>query len=123
MRTTNLSIILALAGGLLTSCAAPSRFEWGNYEAGLYTYAKRPDQKATYRRALEEAIRKGRATNRVAPGLLAELGYLQLEDGNIPGAIALFEEEKVLFPESKNLMNDVISRISAGSTTSIEKKS
>jgi hypothetical protein len=62
-------------------------------------------------------------TNRVAPGLLAELGYLHLEDGDIPGAIALFEEEKALFPESKKLMNDVIARLSAGTSSNTEKKS
>jgi hypothetical protein len=102
-----------LAIGLLGGCVAPSRFEWGGYEGGLYAYAKKPEQRAAYRRTLEEAIKRGRATNRVAPGLLAELGYLHLEDGDVSGAVSLFEEEMRLFPESRKLMTDVITRATA----------
>lgn len=122
----NLKILLvgALGAGLLVGCAAPSRFEWGSYEAGLYTYAKRPDQRAVYRKTLEDAIRRGKATNRVAPGLTAELGYLTLEDGDTPGAVALFEEEMRLFPESRRLMTDVIARATNQSApAAIEAKS
>jgi hypothetical protein len=105
-----------LAGLLLTSaCVTPSRFEWGGYEASLYAYAKHPEQKEQYQAALETAIERGRETNRVAPGLLAELGYLRLEDGDTAQAVALFEEEIRLFPEARPFLTDVINRAKGSS--------
>ena len=107
----------ALLASTLAGCMTPSRFEWGNYEAGLYAYAKSPAQRATYRKTLEDAIKKGRATNRVAPGMLAELVYLHLEDGDIAGAVQLFREEMTQFPESRALMTSVIARATAPAAT------
>lgn len=103
--------IIALVGISLTACATPSRFEWGGYESALYVYAKKPDKRPEYREALRKAIDAGRASNRLAPGLLAELGYLHMEDGDTSGAIALFEEEMKNFPESRPFMEKVISRL------------
>jgi hypothetical protein len=105
---------IAVAGALATlalaACATPSRFEWGSYESSLYAYSKRPDLRPQYRTALEKAIAEGRRTNRLAPGLLAELGYLALEDGDTAQAVRLFEEEMAAFPESRPFLTDVVAR-------------
>jgi hypothetical protein len=65
---------------------------------------------------LIEAIDRGRAKNNIAPGLLAELGYLYLEDGDQARARALFEEEMARFPEARPFLVRIIdnSRIQAG---------
>ena len=69
---------LLLAGLVLgiSACAPTSRFEWGAYENTLYAYSKAPEAREAYRNSLVTALRTGEASNRVAPGLNAELGYL-----------------------------------------------
>jgi hypothetical protein len=101
----------------LSACAPASRFEWGNYEMALYAYAKNPAARDTYRQALVTAIEQGRSTDRIAPGLLAELGYLYLEDGDRSQAVRYFEEEMRLFPESAPFLTRVIARVNAGASS------
>ena len=113
------SLLLATACITLvatSACVPASRFEWGNYENTLYAYTKNPAGRPAYKAALVSAIERGRATNRVAPGLLAELGYLQLEDGEREAAIRSFEEEKRVFPEAAVFMTAIISKIRTGSS-------
>lgn len=119
MRTPLLCVAFAVAT-LVSGCATPSRFEWGGYEGALYTYAKKPDQRPAYRTALEQAVERGRQQNRLAPGLLSELGYLSLEDGDVPRAVALFEEEMRIFPESRPFLSSVIARASAAAPSKKE---
>lgn len=107
---------LSLAS-LLAGCATPSRFEWGGYEAALYAYAKKPELRPNYRAALEKAIEQGRKTNRLAPGLLAELGYLDLEDHNEVEALRHFNEEMAAFPESRAFLSDVVARVGGQAKT------
>lgn len=109
--------VLGIAVGalLLASCATPSRFEWGGYEGALYSYAKKPDMRPQYRVALEKAVEQGRKTNRLAPGLLAELGFLALEDGDVATAVPLFEEEMRTFPESRLFLQSVVARATGDS--------
>lgn len=110
-------LIAALAGAAaLTACAPTSRFEWGSYEQALYAYSQNPENRGVYKEALERAIERGRARNAVAPGLLAELGYLYLEEGNSAEAMRYFREERTLFPESAGLMDRVIAQL-GGSTS------
>jgi hypothetical protein len=118
MKQHVLAIAVALTAGLtLSACATnKSRFEWGNYEGSLYAYAKKPDAKPKYKEALERAIDTGRKTNRVAPGLLAELGYLYLEDGDVAHATPLFEEEMQRFPESRVFLAGVVTRAKGAPT-------
>ncbi|MFC3076985.1 DUF4810 domain-containing protein [Phenylobacterium terrae] len=107
---------LAAVALMLGACATTtSRFEWGGYEAALYGYAKKPELRPQYREALEKAIDRGRRTNRIAPGLLAELGFICLEDGDATTALALFEEEMRLFPESRSFLQGVAARAKGGS--------
>jgi hypothetical protein len=111
--SAGLAVIL-LSSFLLEGCATtPSRFEWGGYESALYTYAKKPDRRADYQKALEVAVARGRTTDRVAPGLLAELGYVYLEDGDLEHAVPLFEEEMQRFPESRTFLTGVVARARA----------
>lgn len=106
---------LLLAGVLaVTACATPPRFEYGAYEPTLYAYYKKPEMADRFEQALEKAIEKGEASDRLAPGLLAELGYLQLLQGDQAAAIALFEKEAEAFPESGFFMNAVVSRLKGG---------
>lgn len=123
MKLTGPAALLA-AAALLSACSTTtSRFEWGGYESALYTYAKKPDRRPDYQKALEAAISRGRATDRVAPGLLAELGYLYLEDGDVGHAIPLFEEEMTRFPESRAFLSAVVTRAKASRSATQEKAS
>lgn len=109
----------ALSAAITTSACAPtSLFEWGNYEPALYAYSQSPENRGVYKEALEKAIERGRARNAVAPGLLAELGYLHMEDGNAVEALRYFREERTRFPESAVLMDRVIARLNGGSVAS-----
>lgn len=100
---------------LLSACGTTSRFEWGGYEGALYGYAKKPELRPQYRATLEKAVEQGRRTNRLAPGLLAELGYLSLEDGDTATAVRYFEEEMKTFPESRAFLEGVVARAKGGS--------
>ena len=61
--------------------------------------------------ALEKAIEKGEASDRLAPGLYAELGYLKLNQGDQATAVELFRKEAEAFPESEVFMSGVVSRL------------
>lgn len=107
---------LILVGAVLTvsACAPASRFEWGTYESALYAYTKAPEAREAYQNSLVAALRNGEASDRVAPGLNAELGYLYMDEGRTAEAIQHFEAEKRLFPESQRFMDGVITRLRAG---------
>lgn len=124
MRIRIVPIAATLVAALsLTACASDKeRFEWGRYESALYVYAKKPDKRADYKEALVDAIAKGRKKNRVAPGLLAELGYVYLEDGDMASALPLFEEEMKRFPESRAFLSGVVTRAKGGSTADAQAK-
>lgn len=110
MRAISKLVLVGMVLGV-SACAPTSRFEWGTYENALYAYSKTPEAKEAYRNSLVSALRNGEASNRVAPGLNAELGYLYMEEGRTAEAIRYFETEKRLFPESGHFMDGVISRL------------
>ncbi|WP_417484211.1 DUF4810 domain-containing protein [Maricaulis salignorans] len=93
-------ICVAVTALAVTACAVPSRFEWGGYEQGLYDYYRNPENSDNYIRTLERAIERGDATDRTAPGLNAELGYIHLGRGDTQLAETYFRREMELFPES-----------------------
>ena len=100
-----LLVSLGLAG-----CATPDRFEWGSYDSALYAYSKHPDHLPQFETALQDAIAKGRASGRLAPGLQAELGYLYLGEGKRADAIEQFKAEMADFPESRPLLTKIIAQ-------------
>ncbi len=104
--------LAALAALSVAACATPTRFEWGNYENSLYAYYKKPDSRENYRKSLVDAIERGEESQRLAPGLHAELGFLSLEEGKNAEAIARFEKEMAAFPESRSFLGSIVARIS-----------
>ena len=112
---TPIALAIAIAT-LVSACATPPRFEYGAYESSLYAYFKKPELRDKYESALEKAIEKGEKSDRIAPGLYAELGFLRLQSGDDAAAIALFEKERDAFPESHFFMSKVIDRIGGEET-------
>ncbi|KAK0361034.1 hypothetical protein LTR94_024936 [Friedmanniomyces endolithicus] len=110
-RTLGTLTAVICLGGALTACAPTSRFEWGSYEQALYAYAQSPENRSVYKTSLEQAIERGKSRNAVAPGMYAELGYLFMEEGDSATAIANFEQERALFPESAGFMDRVIRQL------------
>jgi hypothetical protein len=104
-------IVILLLGTLVVSCSPKTRFVWGNYENSLYRYYKNPETRDQYKASLEKAVEKGQSEGKLAPGLMAELGYLALEDGESTVAVNYFEQEMQAFPESRPFMQKVILRI------------
>ena len=110
---THRSIILAAA--LLTAlgisaCATSNRFEFGSYDASLYVYSKKPEQITVFERALAQAIARGKADGRLAPGLQAELGYCYLKEGRKTEAVAEFKAEMDAFPESRAFLSKIVAQ-------------
>ncbi|MNR90373.1 hypothetical protein D3C72_213570 [compost metagenome] len=117
------SVMVLSAALLLTACAAPSKYNWGNYEGSLYSYYKDTSQTAAHAAELQRTITDSEATGKpVAPGLYAEYGFLMLQEGKSKDAIAFFEKEKAKWPESKYLMDNMIRIASSSSTKSAALK-
>ena len=108
---TRLKIVGVIAVlSLVSACAPTSRFEWGGYEGSLFAYSKHPEHREAYRQSLKQAIDAGKASNRLAPGLYAELGFLSLEDGDRAAAETFFNQEMSAFPESATFLKGVMAR-------------
>jgi hypothetical protein len=94
----------------LTGCATTNqKYYWGKYDPSLYAYYKDPTKVTGLSHELE-AIIKGAASKHAAipPGICAEYGYLQLQQGNAKEAIEMFQQEEVRWPESKVFMDRMI---------------
>lgn len=104
-----------LAAMLATGCATQHRslYQWGSYENQIYAmYADGGKSSPQEQIAnLESDLEKARAANRpLPPGFQAHLGYLYYQTGRLDQAIAAFETEKLLFPESRPYMDRLISQ-------------
>lgn len=117
------SFMVLSAALVLTACAAPSKYNWGNYEGSLYSYYKDTSKTAEHAAELQRTITDSEATGKlVAPGLYAEYGFLMLQEGKSKDAIAQFEKEKAKWPESTYLMDNMIRIASSSSTKSAARK-
>lgn len=117
------SLMVLSAALVLTACAAPSKYNWGNYEGSLYSYYKDTSKTAEHAAELQRTITDSEATGKlVAPGLYAEYGFLMLQEGKSKDAIAQFEKEKAKWPESTYLMDNMIRLASSSSAKSATSK-
>lgn len=104
------SIYTVLVAVALTGCAAKSGlYDWGGYDTALYGSYKDPTTVAVNMQKLEvhiQALESGK--QKVAPGLYADLGMLQMQAGNRDKAVANFRKERDAWPESAALMDALI---------------
>jgi hypothetical protein len=99
--------LLSLLSGCVTT--HNNQYNWGKYDPSLYGYYKDPTKLGELNASLS-AIVNAAETNKAAvpPGIYAEYGYLQLQQGNNAQAIALFKQEEALWPEAKVFMDHMI---------------
>ena len=113
---TNLFKLTALCAGLLlTACSTGTHglYQWGSYEDQVYAMYNSAEKTSPQEQLakLEADGEKARAGNRTPPpGYYAHLGYLYFETGNPERALASFQNEKILFPESRSYMDRLIAR-------------
>lgn len=121
-----LSFHLLLLGLVLaaTGCGPQKQFYWGSYEDSLFSRQQQPGAEGEVKAAsmLTTVMRDAEASGmqHVGPGIHADYGYLLFKQGRYEEAIAELQREASLYPESRLLMNTMISRIQARSNS--EKK-
>lgn len=111
-------IIMISAILFITGCnnAQPKPlYVYGDYSSRYYTLKKEPSPASAIelQKSIERAIKNvnGSSSGRVAPGMYANLGYLYLKNGKTDKAIANFQKEKEIYPESTYFMNRMINKI------------
>jgi len=90
-------------------------YVYGDYSSRYYTLKKEPSPTSAIelQKSIQRAIKNvnGSSSGRVAPGMYANLGYLYLKNGKTDKAIANFQKEKEIYPESIYFMNKMINKI------------
>ena len=111
MKNLRIFLGLTLLVLLLTACQKQGIFYWGDYSETYYDEMKNPCEAtgAAHLKSLETIIVQSKAKNLVVPpGVHAEYGYIMLKAGKADVAIASFEQEKAIYPESRVLMDRLI---------------
>lgn len=105
-------VAIALAAVVLGGCVAQPVYQWGDYEDKLYAGYKDQTKMEELKLDLEKHIANMDASSqKVAPGLFAELGTLYLQSGDAEKAKVLYVRERNTWPESKTLMNALIQNL------------
>lgn len=99
----------------VVGCATQhQRYDWGDYDPSLYGYYKDPTKLGELSASLAAVIDEaGKNHATVPPGIYAEYGYLQLQQGKNSNAVELFKQEENHWPESKVFMDRMIKVASA----------
>lgn len=91
----------------LTGCASQvteAGYYWGNYANTLYVYTKEPSDE-TLAKHVEElndiVVESNERELKVPPGIYAELGFINAKAGDDAAAMAHYEAEMKLYPESR----------------------
>lgn len=106
--------VLTIAAVLtLSGCATVTEagYYWGKYSSTLYNYTKNPSDEtlAAHTEELEEIIAESAERElRVPPGVHAELGYIRARQGDDATAMAHYESEMALYPESRLFLERLV---------------
>jgi hypothetical protein len=103
--------IIALSG-----CSSKEPlYYYGDYSEEYYNYKKNmsPETELELQKAIIDAIDDADdgSSDRVAPGLYANLGYIYLKQGKTKLAKENFMKEKSTYPESAHFINRLIKKI------------
>ncbi len=105
-------VAIALTVLILSGCVAQPIYQWGGYESMLYAGYKDPTKMEEMKLGLESHIAAmDKSGQKVAPGLLAELGTLYLQSGSSDKGISMYKRERDTWPESKGLMDVMIKNL------------
>jgi hypothetical protein len=102
---------------LLTACSEGPKplYYYGDYSDSYYGAKKNMTQESALelQKSIEQAIENSpeSSSGRVAPGMYANLGYIYLKGGKSKEAIANFEKEKAIYPESAHFMDRMIKKV------------
>jgi hypothetical protein len=109
--SSRVAVGIATLAVLVSGCVAKTQmYDWGNYDPSLYAYYKDPGKVTDLAESLASIISTADASKApVPPGIYAEYGYIQLEQGKNQQAIELFKREEARWPESKVFMDRMIS--------------
>ena len=111
MKRVSLTSVMAVVVIAMAGCATPSLYHWGTFENGLHTRYVDLDHAQADAYLLQTIGAAEQQNLRVPPGAYADYGFLLFKRGDSKGAIANFEKEKLLFPESSAFMTKLIERI------------
>jgi hypothetical protein len=106
--------LLPIVTAGLVGCAGPQPlYHWSSYQPMVHERlkgtGKGPEsQILELEKGIQQAATKGAA---VPPGLHAHLGLLYLEAGRTAQAVAAWEQEKRLFPESRAYMDFLLNNL------------
>lgn len=111
--------ILAIGAAIVVGgCVPTPLYKWGAYESRLYAGYKDQTKMEELRVGLEAHIAAMKASGqKVAPGLYAELGTLYLQSGDSSRAREMYASERDAWPESKGLMDALISNLERQTAT------
>lgn len=97
---------------LLSGCTSTQLYRWGNYENDLYRYYHHADQRPTVvADYLQFVAQLENGEQKPAPGLYAEAGTFLLLQGEREKAIAYYQMEHEVWPESRRLMSALIANL------------
>jgi len=104
------ALAAALVALLGSACAGQRPlYHWEDYDRRLYEHYRNPQDRARWTAAMQHVVAAAEQEGqRVPPGIYAEYGYALLERGDREGAVAYFEKERDLWPESRLLMDKMI---------------
>ncbi|WP_156474093.1 DUF4810 domain-containing protein [Providencia heimbachae] len=105
-----IKLLLIIAGAiLLNGCVSDPKplYNWDGYQTTVYQYYQQTDTSPQEQiEVLKKNIETGKAKGlAVPPGLHAHLGLLYSTTGAIDLAMAEFNTEKALYPESATYMD------------------
>jgi hypothetical protein len=123
-RLFRLTILFACAVSV-SACLPAKQFYWGAYEESLYSRQQHAGVggEAEAATMLLATINEAQANNgKVGPGIHADYGYLLLKQGKAGEAITELRKEAALYPESKPLMETMVSRIQGQKEKEKERK-
>ncbi len=108
-------LCLLAALSALTGCAGPKQlYSWNDYQPQVYAHLKNDGKSSPEEQILEleAGIQKAAAKGaQVPPGYHAHLGLLYLNTGRTDQALAAWNQEKALYPESTKYIDFLINNM------------
>mgnify|MGYP002628311435 CR=1 FL=1 len=94
------------------SCSAPKGlYTWNKYEKASYNYLKKADEKSAETIIVEynNVINKQKGTRKTTPpGMLADYGFLLIQQGQMEEGKLNLKREMALYPESKIFIDRIL---------------